>query len=188
MQDVVARARVLNVESQVTTENVGGGDLCSRGEESVTPTTLHSEEIGGGAKNDALLEGVVLDERFFSGDDGEIADDAVDEYAITDYTAGQFSIHDRINHFMGAVPISLQNRVAVEASYMVEAVTQVRSMRSMRKTEIAPLVHDKYKSFIRMIPLQRFADATPCELRWSKNTLGRRAILRMGSTLRRVMS
>jgi hypothetical protein len=164
MQDVVARARVLNVESQVTTENFGGGDLCSRGEESVTPTTLHSEDIGGGAKNDDALEAVVLDERFFSGDDGGIADDAVDEYAdeyaITDYTAGQFSIHDRISHFMGAVPISLQNRVAVEAAYMVEAVTQVRSMRSMRKTEIAPLVHDKYKSFIRMIPLQHFADAT----------------------------
>jgi hypothetical protein len=158
MQEVVARARVLHVESQVTTENVGGGDFCSRGEESNTPATLQSDEIGGG-KNDAL-EAVLLDERFFSGDDGGIADDAIDEYAITDYTAGQFSIHDRISHFMGAVPISLQNRVAVEAAYMVEALTNVRSMRSMRKTEIAPLVHDKYKSFIRMIPLQRFADAT----------------------------
>jgi hypothetical protein len=30
---------------------------------------------------------------------------------------------------MGAVPISLQNRVAVEAAYMVEALTSVRSMR-----------------------------------------------------------
>jgi hypothetical protein len=61
---------------------------------------------------------------------------------------------------MGAVPISSQNRVAVEVAYMVEALTSVRSMRSMRKAEIAPLVHDKYKSFVRMIPLQHFADAT----------------------------
>jgi hypothetical protein len=33
-------------------------------------------------------------------------------------------------------------------------------MRAMRKTEIAQHVQEKYKSFIRMLPLQRFADAT----------------------------
>jgi hypothetical protein len=57
-------------------------------------------------------------------------------------------------------PISLQNRVAVEAAYMVEALTSVRSMCAMQKTEIAPLVQEKYKLFICMLPLQRFADAT----------------------------
>lgn len=43
---------------------------------------------------------------------------------------------------------------------MVEAITLVRSMRSMRKSEIAEKVLDKYKSFISGIPLSRFADAS----------------------------
>ncbi len=33
-------------------------------------------------------------------------------------------------------------------------------MRAMRKTEIAQHVQEKYKSFICILPLQRFADAT----------------------------
>ena len=110
---------------------------------------------------DIDLDAVVLEERFFTGDEGG-GDIQVheDDYGITNYTTGQFDIHDRVNHFMGAVPISLQNRVAVEVAYMVEALTSVRSMRAMQKTEIAPLVHDKYKSFIRTTSLQRFTDAT----------------------------
>ncbi len=73
----------------------------------------------------------MLEERFFSGDEegGDIlARKDEDNYCITDYTVGQFDIHNRVNHFMGAVPISLQNRVAVEAAYMVEALTTVRSI------------------------------------------------------------
>jgi hypothetical protein len=41
---------------------------------------------------------------------------------------------------------------------MVEAVTVVKSMRTMRKPEVAQHVQDKYKLFIRAIPLDRFAD------------------------------
>ncbi len=110
---------------------------------------------------DIDLDAVVLEERFFTGDKGG-GDIQVreDDHGITDYTTGRFDIHDRVNHFMGDVPISLQNRVAVEAAYMVEALTSVRSMHAMQKTEIAPLVHDKYKSFIHMTPLQRFTDTT----------------------------
>ena len=143
----------MNVESQVTTESVE--DKNSQGEER-TPATLQSKE-NKDPVGDIDLDAVVLEERYFSGDDegGDIlAHEDEDNYGITDYTAGQFDIHDRVNHFMGAVPISLQNRVAVEAAYMVEALTTVRSMHAMRKTKIAPLVHDKYKLFIRMIPLQ----------------------------------
>ena len=160
VQEVLARARIVNVESQITTtESVD--EKNSQCDER-TPATLQSE-YNDYPDRDIDLDAVVLEERYFSGDDegGDIlAHEDEDNYGITDYTAGQFDIHDRVNHFMGAVPISLQNRVAVEAAYMVEALTTVRSMRSMRKTEIAPLVHDKYKSLIRMIPLQRFADAT----------------------------
>ncbi len=142
-QEVVARARVVNVESQVTTEGVG--DI-----EEGTPATLQSEE--GNEENsvgDINLDAVVLEEHFFSGDDiGGDIQVREDDYGISDYTAGQFDIHDGVNHFMGAVPISLQNRVEVKAAYMVEALTSVRSMRAMRKTEIAPLVQEQYTLFI----------------------------------------
>ncbi len=52
----------------------------------------------------------MLEERFFSWDDGG-GDIQVreDDYGITNYTTGQFDIHNRVKHFMGAVPISLQN-------------------------------------------------------------------------------
>ncbi len=67
-QEVVVRARVVNVESQVTTEGVG--DFDSLGEER-TLATLQSEE---GNEEDPVggsdLDAVVLDERFSSGDDG----------------------------------------------------------------------------------------------------------------------
>ena len=58
----------MNVESQVTTENIE--DKNSQGEER-TPATLQSEE--GNEENsvgDINLDAVVLEECFFSGDDG----------------------------------------------------------------------------------------------------------------------
>jgi hypothetical protein len=60
---------------------------------------------------------------------------------------------------MGCVPISLNNCVAIEAAYMVEAVTLVKSMQTMKKAEIAAATQDKYKSFIGPLPLSPFADA-----------------------------
>jgi hypothetical protein len=70
------------------------------------------------------------------------------------------NIEERIIYFMGHVPIPANNCVALEAAYMVEAITLVRSMWSMRKAEIAVLVQDKYKSFICALPLSCFADAS----------------------------
>ena len=47
---------------------------------------------------------------------------------------------------MGHVPaISSQNCVAMEAAYMVEAITLVRSIQSMQESEIAEKALDKYK-------------------------------------------
>jgi hypothetical protein len=43
---------------------------------------------------------------------------------------------------------------------MFEAITLVRSMRSMRKVEVAVLMQDKYKSFICALPLSYFTDAS----------------------------
>jgi len=145
-------------ESQLTNDGVGEGTLAE------TAATQRSEDVKDGDADALALA------RYFEGDEGgdeggggneeDFPDGGGDDYCITDYTAGQYDIHERVKHFMAAVPISLHNRVAVEAAYMVEAVTTVRSMRSMRKTEIAPLVQDKYKSFIRALPLDRFADAS----------------------------
>jgi len=42
---------------------------------------------------------------------------------------------------------------------MVEALTLVKSMRTMRRPEIAERVQEKYKAFIRSIPIDRFSDS-----------------------------
>jgi hypothetical protein len=57
-------------------------------------------------------------------------------------------------------PISAANRCAVEAVYMVKALTLVKSMRMMHRQEIAERIQDKYKAFIRSIPIDRFSDCT----------------------------
>ena len=57
-------------------------------------------------------------------------------------------------------PISAVNRTAVEAVYMVEALTIVRSMKTMRKPEIAAKLQAKYKELVRSIPHERFSDST----------------------------
>ena len=80
-------------------------------------------------------------------------------YEITDYTANQYDVHERTAHYMERRPISASNRIAVEAVYMVEALTLVKSMRTMRRPEIAERVQEKYKAFIRSIPIDRFSDS-----------------------------
>jgi hypothetical protein len=55
-------------------------------------------------------------------------------------------------------PISANNRIAVEAIYMVETLTIVKSMKTMRKPEVALHLQERYKAFIRAIPLTRFAE------------------------------
>ncbi len=51
-------------------------------------------------------------------------------FQITDYTADTYDVHERTAHFMVMErrPISSANRIAVEAVYMIEALTTVRSM------------------------------------------------------------
>ena len=83
VQEVVARARIVNVESQVTSEGVG--DIVDSQGEERTPATLQSEE-NDDPVGDIDLDGVVLEERFFSGDDGggdiQLRED---DYGITEY-------------------------------------------------------------------------------------------------------
>jgi hypothetical protein len=102
------------------------------------------------------------------GEMGESVDDNVSPrehillpFKITDYTADTYDIHERTAHFMERRPIAAaSNRIAVEAVYMVEALTIVKSMKTMWKPEIAQRVQDKYRVFINAIPLERFSDSS----------------------------
>lgn len=81
------------------------------------PTSYGDDEFSSGGE--ALAE-------YFSRDDVAEAEGGGAVYDITDYTANEYDIHERIGHFMGGIPISNQNRVAVEAAYMIEAATLVK--------------------------------------------------------------
>jgi hypothetical protein len=113
---------------------------------------LPSVAADGNGKQLKEVDGETLVD-YFAGEGGA-------DYGITNYTASQFDIHKRISHFMGWVPISVHNWVTVETVYMVKAVTLMKSMQSMKKPEIAQHPRDKYKLFIRALPLDCFADAS----------------------------
>ena len=146
-QDVLSRARVVNVESQLTTVGIDllggsddiGGDDDDNGSREVGEGAASMEfpcnEVGGGA---ASVE--------------------FPPFEITDYTADTYDIHERTAHFMERRPITSANRIAVEAVFMIEALTTVRSMRTMRKPEIAAKVQAKYKELVKSTPLERFSD------------------------------
>ncbi len=120
------------------------------------PTDGFSQGESGEGITDEQQEDGDSVARYFGGEEGEDED----EYAITDYTASQYDINKHVSHFMGRVLISLNNCIAVEAAYMVEAVTLVKSMRTMKKPEIATAAQDKYKALFGALPLSRFADAS----------------------------
>ena len=113
--------------------------------------------------------GVALADDNGRSDDGSNCSESVSDVAgaksavlppfqITDYTADAYDIHERTAHFMERRPISAANRIAVESVYMIEALTTVRSMKTMRKPEIAAKVQAKYKELIRSIPVEHFSD------------------------------
>jgi hypothetical protein len=151
-QDVMSKAKVVNVESQVTTESI---DFANE----------DSEESSNANESDNSIDDSALIDTMFDGGMGGVVDDNVSPREhdllppeITDYTADTYDIHERTAHFMERRPITVSNRVAVEAVYMVEALTMVKSMKTMRKPEIAQRLQDKYKAFIKAIPLERFSD------------------------------
>jgi hypothetical protein len=138
-QGIISKAKVVNIESQLTTEGIEEGLFREDSDEVVSE--------GGGDDDD---------------DDGDNDPDGLQlppSYEITDYTANQYDVHERTAHYMERRPISASNRIAVEAVYMVEALTLVKSMRTMRRQEIAERVQEKYKAFIRSIPIDRFSDS-----------------------------
>jgi len=146
-QDVMLKAKVVNIESQVTTE-------------SIVFANEDSEESSKADGSDDSRDDPAWVNPISGGEMGESVDDNVSprEHKITDYTADTYDIHECSAHFMERRPIAASNRIAVEAVYMVEALTIVKSMKMMRKPEIAQRVQDKYRAFINAIPLERFSD------------------------------
>jgi hypothetical protein len=52
---------------------------------------------------------------------------------LNNYSATDYPLNERISYFMDRLPISSSNRSAVEAVYMVEALTIVHSSKTMKK-------------------------------------------------------
>jgi hypothetical protein len=144
VQNVMSKAKVVNVESQVTIESI---DFANEDYEE------SSKANGSDDSRDSPISG---------GGKGGGVDDNVSPllppFEITDYTADTYKVHERTAHFMERRPIAALNRIAVEAVYMEEALTILKSMKTMRKAEIAQHVQDKYKAFINAIPIERFSD------------------------------
>jgi hypothetical protein len=97
----------------------GEGINMSKGEDGENGAALvrcfeGEEGVGMGGKDEGCS--VADEERVvkeFAGAGGDYGiTDPVDDYGITNYTASQFDIHERISHFMERVPISLCNQVA----------------------------------------------------------------------------
>ena len=160
-QDVLSKTRVVNVESQLTTEGVVESQLTTEG------INVLLSDGDGGSGDDNGSSGDNSDDPEWVDDDaggievgGGVASVELPPFEITDYTADTYDVHERTAHFMERRPISAANRIAVEAVYMVEALTMVRSMKTMRKPEIAAKVQAKYKELIQSIPLERFSDMT----------------------------
>ena len=137
--------------------------------------------IGGGGKAKAsqtsvptvpMMDGLdELDNVSFSGDgfnlggDASVAEGASegdDDFGISEFTTEQFEVNERCSYFMNRVPISNDNRAAVEAVYMIEAITIVRSGNTLRKPEQATKIMATYKGLIANIPDNRFGN---CKLK-----------------------
>jgi hypothetical protein len=147
----MSKAKVVNVESQVNTDCI---DFANEDSEESSKANGSDDSHDDPAWVDPISGG----EMGCDDDNVSPREHILLPFEITDYTADTYDIHERTAHFMERRPIAASNRIAVEAVYMVEALTIVKSMKTMRKPEIAQRVQDKYRSFIHAIPLERFAD------------------------------
>jgi len=150
---VISKAKTVNVQSQITVPE-GVDDLFD--DDAADGVNDHFD---GDAEDEVEDKDEDYKDEDFSGIDDDDGRTALSDYGgITDYTANEYDIHERVAHFMGRRSISTYNRMAVEAVYMVEALTLVRGMRTMRKPEIAQHVQERYKALIHDIDPARFAD------------------------------
>lgn len=102
------------------------------------------------------------DEDFYSTGFG-IGDDEDDEeksqtLSINHYSSDQYDLNERVSYFMERRLIVSPYRSAVEAVYMVKALSIVRSQKAMKKPDIALKVQEIYKELIKSIPEDRFGE------------------------------
>jgi len=115
-------------------------------------TTIHEEDSVVGN-----IQFVQSDCEFEHGEEEEWGD-------INEFSSSEFPINERVSFYMGRVPISNDNRQAVEFCYMVEAESLVRSQNTLKKPELAAKLLEKYKQLIIEIPLHRFGEFGSKEL------------------------
>ena len=130
-----------NNESQLTTE-----------------TGLMSASASGNLNNQHDSSDDDDDGDYFSPSSGNNNNDRADDDGINFYSATEYPINERVSYFMGRIPITSTNRMAVETVYMIEAYTIVRSAKTMKKPDVAMKVQATYKELINLIPTNRFSD------------------------------
>jgi hypothetical protein len=118
-QDVISKARVVNVDSQLTTEGINV--MHSDG---INDNGSHGDNSNNGSHGENSIYSNYVDNA--AGDKEEGGGAAyVDlpplQMMITDYTDDTNDIHECTAHFMESRPISPANRSAVEAVFIIEA-------------------------------------------------------------------
>ena len=101
-----------------------------------TETGLMSASASGNLNNQHDSSDDDNDGDYFSPSSGDNNNDSADD-GINFYWATEYPINERVSYFMGRVPISSNNRMAVETVYMIEAYTIVRSAKTIKKSDVA---------------------------------------------------
>ncbi len=99
--------------SQITVPNI---PLCDIGDES---DNVSFSGDGLNLDSDASVEGG-------GNNEGDVAK-GEDDFGISEFTTEQFEVNERCIYFMNRVQIASDNSAAVEAVYMIKAITLVRS-------------------------------------------------------------
>ena len=110
-QRVLSKAKTVNVQSQLTAAEGVYEPFGDNAEDEVDDKGSLSNKLGSDSNHE--------DDPASVGDEDAPTAALSDYGGITDYTANQFDIHERVAHFMERRSISAYNRVAVEAAYIM---------------------------------------------------------------------
>ena len=122
----------------------------------LSPESKNKDDDLNGENNNDINDHDVDDEILFESGIGD--DEDIEDFAITEFTSDEFEVNERCRYYMDNIPISSDNRAAVEFVYMIEADTIVRSQNTLRKPELAAKLLEKYKQLISLIPPGRFGE------------------------------
>ena len=122
----------------------------------LSPESKNKDDDLNGENNNDINDHDVDDEILFESRIGD--DEDIEDFAITEFTSDEFEVNERCRYYMDNIPISSDNRAAVEFVYMIEADTIVRSQNTLRKPELAAKLLEIYKQLISLIPPGRFGE------------------------------